>query len=221
MNGRDTDREKVKVAAGLGQGERRAGLRPIGEAATRIAAPIVSRQGGGVLARLKAEWGAIVGSDTASRSWPVKLGRDGALKLLVLPGFALDLQHRAPLVIERINLFFGHAPVARLTFVQGALPLTAFATPGAQSPGPASAPTRDDTDTLDSLLSGVDDPELRAALAGLGELVRRVLRQPARVRRAASRFRDAGCCRCVVKALTQYLVLGRFQCGISGSSCCS
>ena len=130
MNGRDTDRETGKVAAGRGQGERRSGLRPIGDAATRIAAPIVARGGGGVLARLKAEWSAIAGAELAARTWPEKLGRDGALKLLVLPGFALDLQHRAPLVIDRINIYFGRAAVARLVLVQGSLPLAGAAPAG-------------------------------------------------------------------------------------------
>ena len=86
MNGRDTDREAGKLAAAGGQGERRSGLRPVGEAASRIAAPIVARGGGGVLARLKAQWGAIVGAELAARDLAVKLGRDGALKLLVVPG---------------------------------------------------------------------------------------------------------------------------------------
>jgi hypothetical protein len=175
MNGRDTDREAGKVAADRSQGERRSGLRPIGEAATKITAPIVARRGGGVLARLKAEWGAIAGAELAARTWPVRLGRDGALKLLVVPGFALDLQHRTPLVIDRINLYFGRAAVARLVFVQGSLPLAGSAGPGSRVP--AVLPPEDDHRMLDSRLAGVDDPELRAALAGLGELVRRVSRQ--------------------------------------------
>ncbi len=129
------------------------------------------------MARLKAEWGAIAGAELAARTWPVKLGRDGALKLLVVPGFALDLQHRAPLVIDRINLFFGRAAVARLVLVQGTLPLAGSATADTGSRVPAVPPTGDDRSMLNSRLAGVDDPELRAALAGLGELVRRVSRQ--------------------------------------------
>jgi hypothetical protein len=175
MNGRGTDRVVSRVAADPRQGERRSGLRPIGEAASRIAAPIVGR-GGGVLARLKAEWSAVVGADLAARTWPEKLGRDGALKLLVVPGFALDLQHRAPLVIDRINLFFGRAAVARLVLIQGSLPLAGSAPAGLGSRAPAAHPSGPDQGILDSL-SGVDDPELRDALAGLGELVLRAPRQ--------------------------------------------
>lgn len=130
-----------------------------------------------MLARLKAEWSAVVGAELAARTWPEKLGRDGALKLLVVPGFALDLQHRAPLVIDRINLYFGRAAVARLVLIQGPLPLTGLASAGSGSRAPAAPPTEDDQGMLDSRLLGVDDPELRAALAGLGDLVLRARRR--------------------------------------------
>jgi hypothetical protein len=175
MNDRDRDRGTGRV--GAGEGERRSGLRPIGEAASRIAAPIVVRGGGGVLARLKAAWSAVAGSDLAAQTWPQKLGRDGALRLLVVPGFALDLQHRAPLVIDRINIFFGRAAVTRLVLVQSPMPLAGPGLSGPESRAPAADRAGDDASALDSRLAGVDDPELRAALAGLGDLVLRVPRQ--------------------------------------------
>ena len=78
--------------------------------------------------RLKAEWSAVAGAELAAQTWPEKLGRDGALKIRVAPGFALDLQHRASLVIDRINFFFGRAAVTRLVLVQGTLPLAEFGT---------------------------------------------------------------------------------------------
>ncbi|MGE0258699.1 MAG: DUF721 domain-containing protein [Alphaproteobacteria bacterium] len=176
MDARDRNRKTGNVAARGGYRERRPGLRPIGEASARVAAPIVARRGGSVPARLKAEWSAIAGAELAARTWPVKLGRDGALKLLVIPGFAPDLQHRAPLVIDRINLFFGRTVVARLILVQGSLPLAGAASLAAKSRMHAEPPTSNETEMPDSRLSGVDDPELRAALTGLGELVWRVSR---------------------------------------------
>jgi hypothetical protein len=141
-------------------------MRAAGIAAARIAAPIVARRGGGVLGRLKAEWAAVVGAELAALTWPESLGRDGALKLRVASHLALELQHRAPLVIERINLFFGRSVVARLVLVQGPLPLAALPTPA--MPAPLSA---DEAKALDSRLGDIADPELRAALAGLGRLV--------------------------------------------------
>ena len=147
-------------------GLRQSGLRAAGIAAARLAVPIVARHGGGVIGRLKAEWAAVVGAELAATTWPEALGRDGALKIRVVSSFALDLQHRAPLVIERINLFFGRPAVARLVLVQGPLPL-ATRTRRAP-PAPLAA---EDAKALDVRLAQVADPELRAALAGLGQLV--------------------------------------------------
>src|SRR5712691_815753 len=123
--------EKARVTGAPAESERRPGMRAAGIAAARLAAPIVAHRGGGVLGRLKAEWTAVVGAELAATTWPEALGRDGALKLRVASNIALDLQHRAPLVIERINRFFGHAAVARLVLVQGPLPLPA---PSPQQP---------------------------------------------------------------------------------------
>ena len=156
----------ARVAGARAESERRPGMRAAGVAAARVAGPIVARRGGGALVRLKAEWAAVLGAELAAATWPAALGRDGALKLHVASSIALDLQHRAPLVIERINLFFGRALVTRLLLVQGPLPLAAppaTAIPAALAPEEASA--------LDRRLGDVADPELRAALAGLGRLV--------------------------------------------------
>jgi hypothetical protein len=59
----------------------------------------------------------------ADSTWPEALARGGTLKLRVARHRALELQHRAPLVIERINLFFGRDAVTRLALIQGPLPL--------------------------------------------------------------------------------------------------
>jgi hypothetical protein len=142
------------------------GFRALGVAVSKLTVPIIARRGGGVLVRLKAEWAAIVGPDWAEVSWPTALGRDGVLKLRAAPGAALELQHRAPLIIERINLFFGRAAVSRLALVQGPLPLAlGVGRPVIRplSEGEAAA--------LDRRLSEVADPDLRAALAQLGRAV--------------------------------------------------
>ena len=141
-------------------------MRPVGSAASRVAAPVVARHGGGVLSRLKAEWAAIIGPELAAVTWPETLGRDGALRLRVASILALELQHRAPLVVERINRFFGRDAVARLVLVQGPLPLAATPAPAAQTPLAA-----EDAQALDRRLDDIADPELRAALARLGRLV--------------------------------------------------
>jgi hypothetical protein len=171
MRSERTDQQRDRLQGAVSESERRpdwrrGGLRAVGTTASRLAAPIVARRGGGVLYRLKAAWGAVIGTELAAATWPEALGRDGTLKLRVASTVALDLQHRAPLVIERINLFFGHAAVTRLVLVQGPLPLAAPPRPGA--PAPLSA---EEAAALDARLAAIVDPELRAALAALGRLV--------------------------------------------------
>jgi hypothetical protein len=142
-------------------------MRAAGVAAARIAGPIVARGSGGMLSRLKAEWSAAAGADFAAACWPEALGRDGALKLRVEPSQALELQHRAPLLIERINGFFGRGMVARLVLVQAR---RAGASPAAMPahPEPLGAA---EAKALDIRLGDIADPELRAALSRLGRLV--------------------------------------------------
>src|SRR6266404_1296918 len=93
------------------------------------------------------------------------LGR-GVLKLRAAATAALELQHRAPLLIERINVFFGRLVVARVVLVQGSLPL--------DSP-PSGAGlcllAVGGTDFVHNRLSGIADPQLREALARLGRAV--------------------------------------------------
>jgi hypothetical protein len=166
MGDERTNRPGERLAGALRERERRGGMRPIATEAMRLAAASL-RNGGGTLARLKAAWPAVVGSEFAAATWPQKLGRDGALKLRVAAGIALDVQHRAPLLIERINLFLGRAGVDRLVLVQGPLPLPAAAPRAAV----ASALPAGEEAALKDRLSAIVDPELHAALAGLGRLL--------------------------------------------------
>jgi len=162
--------DEASLARADGAGERRPGFRAAGASLSRVVGPIVARHGGGILARLKSEWTAIVGPDIAAATWPEALARGGTLKLRVAPAKALEVQHRAPLVIERINLFFGRDAVVRLALVQGPLPLatpTRLPPPRPLKAGEAVA--------LDDQLAGVASAELRDALARLG---RRVIAAP-------------------------------------------
>jgi hypothetical protein len=157
---------KTSLDPGSDEGERRPGFRAAGASLPRIVGPIVARQGGGLLTRLKSEWATIVGPELAVATWPELLARDGMLKLRVTPAKALEVQHRTPLVIERVNLFFGREAVTRLALVQGPLPLVA---PAPHRPAPMLRPG--EAAALGQQLSSVTSPELREALARLGRHV--------------------------------------------------
>jgi hypothetical protein len=158
--------EETKLTRGEDGGERRPGFRAAGASLPPIVGPIVARHGGGILARLKTEWTAIVGPEIGAVTWPESLARGGTLRLRVTPVHALELQHRSPLVIERINLFFGRDAVVRLALIQGPLPLAATK----PRPSPASLKTSEAA-ALDRQLADITNPELREALSRLGRQV--------------------------------------------------
>jgi hypothetical protein len=152
--------------------ERRYGrMRALAGEVAKIAAPVLGKRGLAP-AQLVASWSSIVGADWAEKASPERLTFpqgdrvDGTLRLRVAPGCATDLQHAAPLLLERINGFFGYRAVARLTLVQGP-PLNR-----GRRPPPKPAPLApEEQAALDRRLLTVEDPDLRDALRRLGQAV--------------------------------------------------
>jgi hypothetical protein len=150
---------------------RRGGLRSLAGEVPRIAAAVLGKRGFGA-AQLIADWRSIVGAELAEKISPDRLSfppgerRDGTLRVRVAAGLAPEVQHRSPVIIERINGFFGYRAVARLVLVQGPP-----ARPGRPAP-PRPRPLRaDEQGALDRRLAGIEDPTLREALRRLGEAV--------------------------------------------------
>ncbi len=102
-------------------------MKRIGRLFDLVAGPALERHGR-QQAMLLAHWPEIAG-EMAAFCRPERLqrprGRQVAegmvLRLKVTPGRALEVQHMAPQLMERINAFFGHRLVGRLTFVQAPL----------------------------------------------------------------------------------------------------
>jgi len=152
------------------QRPRRTGLKPVAATLGRVTAPALRKRG---LAetRIVTHWPEIVGAELAGSACPEKLsgrGADGGtLHIRVDGALALELQHLAPLVVERINGFFGYKAVARPRLTQG--PLLARPT-RRRTPPPLSAEERQ---RLDDLLGPVGDDALRTRLWALGEAILR------------------------------------------------
>jgi hypothetical protein len=152
---------------------RQGGLRALGGSLGTVTKRAFARRGltGADLAR---QWPAIVGTELAAQCRPRQLrfpkpgeAVEGRLTLRVAPGWALEVQHLEPLMLERINGFFGYRAVSRLVLQQGPLPALRRATTAARS-RPEKSPPRPLERGLAAKLSTVGDPELRAALEGLG-----------------------------------------------------
>ena len=136
---------------------------------------------------LKSRWSDIVGQTVARRTEPSKLvtprgGGGATLELRVAGAAATLIQHQAPDIIARVNLFLGPGAVTRLRIVQG--PLQGL--PGRDA-AVALAARRRPKGPLDAAaeqrlaedLSAFPEGRLKAALARLGREVLRDAVPPA------------------------------------------
>jgi glutaredoxin len=144
------------------------GFRAVGGLAQRLASGLAKGRGASI-ARLRAEWSAVVGPDLARISRPEALtasrGRSGKVLRLRVPGAAaLEVQHRTGQVVERVNAYFGHKMIDDIRLVQGAI-----SAPPAAPPRPAPDARR--VAEMTERAATVKDPALRAALARLGARV--------------------------------------------------
>lgn len=146
------------------------GPRALASQVARLTRPVLARRGFAA-AEIIERWGDIVGQALAARSLPERIAfppgkrEDGTLHLRVDSGsLALELQHFEGLLVERVNGYFGYRAVARLRLTQRPMP---------KAPARAAPVPDDPPDEADPRLADIDDPGLRAALAGLGAAVRR------------------------------------------------
>jgi hypothetical protein len=123
------------------------------------------RRFGFVQGSIVSRWPEIVGERYAKVSSPESIrfpaGRKsgGVLTLLVEGAHAPLIQHLTPMIVERVNRFFGHAAINRIVFRQGRPP-AAPARP--QRPQLRAVPNE-----LGEGLREIVDPELRACLESL------------------------------------------------------
>jgi len=122
-------------------------------------------------ASLVTNWAEIVGTAQALGSLPLKIAfpRDeragGVLHVRVATGgLATEFQYRKELILSRVNSHFGYGAVADLRITQGHVPPRA--PKKAVLPPPVLPP--DQENALQQSLAGVEDEELRDALAKLG-----------------------------------------------------
>ena len=137
-------------------------------------------------AELVTRWAEIAGAEIAAHSEPIKIqwprmappwpsasqegrresGRPpGTLILRVEGPAAIEIQHLANLICERVNRFLGWRAVERIALRQAPLRRTARA--GIAMPDPAAAAR------IAASLPEVADEDLRGALARLGAAVKR------------------------------------------------
>ncbi|MFQ5774476.1 MAG: DUF721 domain-containing protein [Kiloniellaceae bacterium] len=165
-----SDRETTRTGTAAAEGGvRRAGLRALAATLPKVTRRALGRRGFAE-AGLIADWPSIVGEAVAARCAPKKLDRprpgrqgEGTLTLRVEAGFALELQHLAPLLIERVNGYFGYRAVSRLKLFQAQA-----LGPGAPARRPPRPLSAEEENALRRRTGAVEDEDLRQALERLG-----------------------------------------------------
>jgi hypothetical protein len=169
-----TERTSRKSGSGAKTGGRgKTPTEPPRQNRARSVAEIVPEIGGAAFRRfgfvqsaIISRWPEIVGQRFAGVSAPESIrfpaGKksDGVLTLTVEGAHAPMMQHVAPTLIDRVNLFFGYPAVARVQIRQGAA--QPRPKPVAKPAPPSLKPV-----ALGDSLRAVGDPELRAVLESL------------------------------------------------------
>jgi len=125
---------------------------------------------------LVTRWTDIAGPEISAHSEPLKMQwprpvegqpqEPATLVLRVEGPMALEIQHSSDVILQRVNRFFGWSAVGRLALRQGPLSRRKAA-PRPRAPDPKAVAKVAET------LSGIEDEELRAALARLGAAIKR------------------------------------------------
>ena len=127
------------------------------------------RRFGFVQSAVVSRWKEIVGERYAGVSAPESIrfpaGKRsaGVLTLVVEGAHAPMMQHVVPVIVERVNRFFGYGAVERVQFKQGVVKL-AKAKPRVAPPSLRPIPAE-----LGDSLREIADPELRACLEALAQ----------------------------------------------------
>ena len=120
---------------------------------------------GFVQSAVVSRWKEIVGeryakvSSPESIRFPTGKKSGGTLTLLVEGAHAPLVQHLGPMIIERVNRFFGYQAISQIAFRQGRVP-SAPVRPARPKAAPVPA-------ELGEGLRAIADPELRACLESL------------------------------------------------------
>ena len=154
----------AKQKPGAGDSPRSGRTRAAGELVGEIGG-VAFKRFGFVQSAVVSRWAEIVGERYARVSSPESIrfpmGRKsgGVLTLLVEGAHSPLLQHLTPLIVERVNRFFGYEAIDRVVFRQGR--------PLERRPEPARPQLKPVPKELGEGLRQIADPELRACLESL------------------------------------------------------
>lgn len=125
-------KEKIPEPASPVAIKRSGSTRTLAAILPKVTAESLGKQGFAA-ASVITDWALIVGKELADVTlpqrivFPVGKRSHGTLYLRVASAMALDVQHRSPQILARINGYFGYAAVTNLKLSQGAIARSSLA----------------------------------------------------------------------------------------------
>lgn len=129
----------------------------------------ICQQNGFIQARILLEWDYIVTPQFAQFCIPLKLTfpvqqrHNGSLLLKATSSMATEISYLEPLIISRINQYFGYQAISKLRVLQGPIPQRSLLKKRPQKPLEPGVQA-----SLQIYVQPVEDEDLRAALLSLG-----------------------------------------------------
>ena len=164
--------KKSQKITPMGSSERRMGLRNIAAMVGNLTRPLV-RKRGFFQAEIILHWAEIVGRDLEQFTMPVKYNPPrgenaggGTLVIRVTGPVAIELQHRMPQIIDRVNTYFGYRAVERIKMMQGDI-----SRPERKVKRPENVPEGPIRETSEVDIAKIEDPHLREVLTRLGRRI--------------------------------------------------
>ena len=128
--------------------------------------------------KILSEWTDIVGEELAKHSLPEKISfakdaRDnGVLHLIVSSGaYALEISHITPMILEKINVYFGYKAVAKIKTIQASAGLNSFLETKFDDKEDKKLVSKEQQTYINKITEDVKNSELKDRLRSLGESI--------------------------------------------------
>lgn len=123
-------------------------------------------------------WKNIIGEDLAKYSLPQRIEfkpgsrNNGTLYLMAASGgFAMEIQHRSTLILEKINTFFGYQAVSRIKLIQNDGFINPEISSGHEDNLEKKLVTNEEQTYIDTIVEDIQHEELKHNLKKLGESI--------------------------------------------------
>jgi hypothetical protein len=146
---------------------------PLADFVGRAVADVFAKQGFAAV-DIVTHWEDVVGPDLARRCEPLRLSfprREdpdsfGILFVRAESAYAIEVQHLAPAIIERVNRYFGWRAVGRIAIRQGPV------SPRRRRRPPPTEPAPEAIAEIEEAIGPFADKSLQTSLARLGALIK-------------------------------------------------